>query len=40
MPYLGAIVITIVLGLSFIHEEDAWEELNDMYLMDISDFDE
>ena len=38
VPYLGAIMILVFMGLSLANNE-AWHELDDMYLMDISGFD-
>ena len=37
-PYLGAITILVFLGLTIANEKDAFEELDDMYIEDISGF--
>jgi len=38
LAYLGAIVCLIITGLSLVNNNEAWEELDDMYLMDISGY--
>ena len=36
LPYLGAILSLILTALFVVQNDEAWEELNDMYLEDIS----
>ena len=38
LAYLGAIVCLIVTGLSVVQNNEVWEELDDMYLEDISGY--
>jgi len=38
LAYLGAIVCLVFVGLSVVNNAEVWEELDDMYLEDISGF--
>jgi len=38
LPYLMAIIILVYSGLVIANEEEAWEELNDMYLEEIAGY--
>jgi len=38
LPYLGAILSLILTALFVVNNDEAWEELNDMYLEDISQY--
>jgi len=38
LAYLGAIVCLVITGLSVVQNNEVWEELNDMYLEDLSGF--
>ena len=38
LAYLGAIVCLVITGLSVVQNNEVWEELNDMYIMDISGY--
>lgn len=38
LAYLGAIVILVITGLSVVNNAAVWEELDDMYIMDISGY--
>ena len=38
LPYIGAILVLCFTGLSVVQNVEAWEELDDMYLEDISGY--